>query len=174
MLPFAPSILSFDRLDSTNDYIKKNHVFLPDHTIVQAQVQTHGKGQFDRVWESEPDQNLLFSLLVKSELLQEDLMRFVSASIIELLAAYGIKAEVRPPNDIYAGSRKIAGILIERLYEGKQHLATVIGIGINVNQVTFQTVNAVSMKQLTNQEFDLYLLLLKLTDIFKQKYPPAL
>ena len=173
MLPFSPSILSFDRLDSTNEYIKKNHVFLPDHTIVQAQAQTHGKGQFDRIWESEPDQNLLFSLLIKSELVQEDLMLFASSSIRELLNAYGIGSEVKPPNDIYVGDRKIAGILIERLFEGKTHLATIVGVGINVNQVSFQTANAVSMKQLTNKEFDPYLLLLKLTDIFKQKYPPA-
>lgn len=167
---FLPSILSFDILDSTNDFIKKNQAFLPNYTIVQAMAQTHGKGQFERTWESEPGLNLLFSLLIKEEIPQQELLLFSASGIVDLLTANGIDSYIKPPNDIYASKGKIAGILIERLFEGKTHLATIIGIGLNVNQKTFHVANATSMFLETDRKFDVYSLLVKLIDIFKTKF----
>ncbi len=170
MKQFCPSILSFDTLDSTNDYIKKNHAFLKNHTVVHTMSQSHGRGQFSRTWESESGKNLLCSLLLKEDIPQSELMLLSSSSVETLLAKEKIISSIKPPNDIYVGDKKIAGILIERIYEGQTHLATIIGLGLNVNQKKFQTENAISMAQLSGKEFDVYSVLLSFLDVFKNKY----
>ncbi len=170
MEQFSPSILSFDVLASTNDYIKKNHAFLKNHTVVQTMSQSHGRGQFSRAWESDTGKNLLCSLLLKEDIPQSDLMLLSSTSVETLLAEEQISAVIKPPNDIYVEDKKIAGILIERIYEGQTHLATVIGLGLNVNQETFLTENATSMAILSGKDYDVYSVLLRFLDIFKNKY----
>ncbi len=170
MEQFNPSILSFDVLDSTNDYLKKNHAFLKNHTVVHTLSQTHGRGQFERTWESDSGENLLCSILFKEEISQPNLMLLSSMSLVTLLAEEKITALIKPPNDIYVEDKKIAGILIERIYEGQMHQATVIGLGLNVNQKTFHTENAISMSLLSKKKYDVYAVLLRLLDIFKRKY----
>ena len=66
------TILKFDQLNSTNDYIKKNIVDLDDGTIVVAKQQTKGKGRHGNVWYS-PEGNLYFSILVKKNVSRENL-----------------------------------------------------------------------------------------------------
>lgn len=171
---FNPSILSFDVLDSTNDYLKKNHAFLRNHTVVQTMSQTHGRGQFERTWESDAGANLLCSLLLKEEVPQSELMLLASMSVVMLLAEENIAAKIKPPNDIYVSDRKIAGILIERIYEGQTHQATIVGFGLNINQITFQVENATSVASITGKTQDVYAVLLRLLDIFKAKYESTL
>lgn len=151
--PFT--LLTFDELDSTNDYVKRNWEKLPNHTVVQALFQSKGRGQFERVWESEAGKNLLCSILIKEVLRQEELMSFIVNSVIKLLSIYDIKVSIKEPNDIMIGKKKIAGILIERLFEGQNHLASIIGLGLNVNQTDFQETNATSMAIVKDREFNL-------------------
>ncbi|MBN2503891.1 MAG: biotin--[acetyl-CoA-carboxylase] ligase [Bacilli bacterium] len=173
MSGFVSVILTFDQIDSTNEYLKTNHKTMADHTFVRASYQTEGKGRFNRVWEAEKDKNLLCSLLIKDEFPNESLIRFATRSVVDFLAAQKIDAVIKAPNDIYVDSRKLAGILIERLYTGDKHEATIIGIGINVNQDTFQTPKAVSMANLTSKYYDLSSLALELLQVLKAKYPPV-
>lgn len=85
------------------------------------------------------------------------LSRCVALGVADYLGAEGIKCLVKWPNDIYAGNRKICGILIENILQGNFLAASVIGIGLNVNQKDFppQLVNPVSMSNLTGKEYDL-------------------
>ncbi len=93
-------------------------------------------------------------------------MRQITWSVLEILEASGIPdLSVKWPNDIMAGDRKIAGILIERsLRQGKSSFV-IVGIGLNVNQVNFNDeFKATSMCELTQRVFDIDLLAYRLSD----------
>ncbi|MDD3113740.1 MAG: biotin--[acetyl-CoA-carboxylase] ligase [Candidatus Izemoplasmatales bacterium] len=151
MQSFNPEIKTFSTLDSTNDYLKQNYLFLPDHTICQALAQTKGRGRRGTSWESEAGKNLLFSVLFKEYLDPIQLMRLAGSTLLEILAEKEIQAIFKMPNDIWVNGKKIAGLLIESIY-GETCEATILGIGLNVNQRSFVTQNATSVWLETNTE----------------------
>jgi len=140
---------------------------LKQNTIVVTDFQTKGVGQKGNFWESENKKNLLFSIgLVDIDLLAEKqfvLSIIVSLSIVNLLKKYfsNEKIQIKWPNDIYVGDKKIAGILIENSLIGNKIKNTIIGIGLNVNQVKFNSniPNPISMKHILGKEIDVRLLL---------------
>ena len=106
--------------------------------VVFAEHQTAGRGQRGNVWESAAHKGLWLSILLrpKHELKnREQLAGWVASVIVATLRReFHLLAEIKLPNDVYAGGRKIAGVLVElRAQENAPHLA-IIGIGINVNQ----------------------------------------
>ena len=140
-----------------SDFIKENEIV--SGWIVYTFDQTRGRGQQGNVWESEPNKNLTFSMVLKPEFLnpqdQFQLNMAVSLAIVQFLADLGLKAEIKWPNDIYVNDRKIAGILIENQLQGNLFKAAVVGIGLNVNQQEFKTQGATSVFLQTGKEFDL-------------------
>ena len=144
-------------IHSTQTYIKENITLLPDMTWVCSGFQTEGKGQFDRVWESQQNMNVLCSVLLKERpnTFPTDIQLKISAILIDLLHTYGIEAYYKAPNDIYASNKKICGILVEtKIYEKTKDI--IIGIGLNVNQMAFdEKIQATSMK--LEQAFDFQL-----------------
>lgn len=154
---FLQYIIELDIIDSTNDYLKHNYQKLPNFTIVKANYQTNGHGQFGRLWESKYNQNLMFSILIKKELpfLNDDVNPIIVSSIFNALDEFDIDAHYKYPNDIYVGNKKVAGILIETKYDDSNLQYMIIGIGLNVNQEEFDTLNACSMKQILKKEIDM-------------------
>ncbi len=59
------TLLEFEELDSTSNFLKENQTYFPNMTIIKTNHQTQGRGQFDRQWESKAGENLLFSILLK-------------------------------------------------------------------------------------------------------------
>lgn len=132
--------------------------------------QTGGRGRLERPWSSEPGKNLTISYVLpdfgSSLKAVFRAMRQITWSVIEILEAAGIPdLSVKWPNDIMAGDGKIAGILIERsLRQGKSSFV-VVGIGLNVNQVSFKDeFKATSMCELTQKIFEIDLLAYQLSD----------
>lgn len=129
--------IHFLNIDSTNDYLKNSYQLLDNFTFVSADYQTNGRGRNDRVWESEDNMNLLFSLLIKDKQLIEKgsfLSLMMAVSIAKALEHYGVKnVSIKWPNDIIVNDKKICGILLE----GQIPNYIVIGVGLNVNQVDF-------------------------------------
>lgn len=163
-IDFNQYIIEFDEIDSTNLYLKNNYQTLPNYTIVKTKYQTEGHGQFARVWESNYNENLLFSLLIKKDLpfvVKDANPVFVSA-LLALLDELGIEANFKYPNDIQVGGKKLAGILIETKFSGPNVDYVIIGIGLNVNQVDFKTPNAISLKNILNKDLDIDLVFKKL------------
>ena len=80
------------------------------------------------------------------------------------------KLTIKWPNDIYYGDKKLAGILIENLYDGYDVKYMIAGIGLNVNQTTFvsDAPNPVSIKQITGLDYDLEELMNKLLNEMDQ------
>lgn len=139
-------VLTFESISSTNDFLKENYQNLNHLTIVTTDFQTSGRGQFLRVWESKEKQNLLFSVLFK-KIKSED-VTLVQAIMIELIVSFfkmrHLNVYFKEPNDFYVGEQKIGGMLIETKLRDNNCLYLVIGIGFNINQNEFETLNATS------------------------------
>ncbi|HEY8363943.1 MAG TPA: biotin--[acetyl-CoA-carboxylase] ligase [Haloplasmataceae bacterium] len=156
-IEFLQYLMEFDIIDSTNEYLKQNYQKLPNFTIVKANYQTQGRGQFGRVWESNYKENLLFSILIKKDLpfLTNDINPIVVSSIFNTLDEYEIDCRYKFPNDILVGDKKIAGILIETKYDNQDLEYMVIGIGLNLNQDVFESTQAISLRHLINIDVDI-------------------
>lgn len=153
-----------DECGSTNSESPK--YFSPDELVfVATRSQTAGRGQKGNHWEAEPGKNLTFSAVwQQSDFLarnQFSISEAVALAVVDLLNAHDLEAQVKWPNDIYIGDKKICGILIEHSVTGMNLDRTIAGIGINVNQSEFRSdaPNPVSMMQLAATEFPLESLL---------------
>lgn len=145
------TLLEFDQLDSTSDFLKENHAYFPHMTLIRAGYQLKGRGQFDRSWQSNPNENILFSILLKHVHTDQSfaIKRWIMLSLIAFFQSMGVQPEFKEPNDLYVGDEKIAGILIESLSLEHVFDVMVIGIGLNINQRDFGDLKATSLSTLT-------------------------
>jgi len=157
-------LIKLSAIGSTNAYLKDicQKEKQQSYTVVQADVQSEGRGQLGTTWFSDGGKNLTFSVLVN--FLKFDvgnqffISMAVSLGIQKVLASYVENdITVKWPNDILADGKKIAGILIENNLSGSSLNRVVIGIGLNVNQENFPKIipNPTSLKILANKHFDL-------------------
>ncbi len=152
------SILTFDTLDSTNSYLKRNGKYLDHFTVVQANHQEQGKGRLGRSWQDQGN-SLLFSILLKEKIEPERvplLSLLAGASVVLTLEHYGLTPLVKWPNDTLVSEKKISGILTEAVSEGED-IFYIVGIGINLNQKEFEgelSQKATSLFLLTKKEYD--------------------
>lgn len=145
-LVFLPSCHSTN--DIANEIIQ-NKEFI-DGTVILTDHQTAGKGQRGNTWESISGENLLMSVVLKTSFVaidsQFDLSIAVAVSVIEALKAFGIThLAIKWPNDIFLNNKKIGGILIENSILGQKMSHSIVGIGINVHQTTFENKRASSL-----------------------------
>ena len=150
---------------STNQLMKEllRTSQLPEGYVVHTDFQTNGKGQGSNAWESAKGKNLLFSLLLRPQHIaietQFIISQIVSLGIIDVLR--GLHPEIanglsiKWPNDIYWQDKKLGGILIENTIQGRVINASVVGIGLNINQEKFESgaPNPVSLKQIAGKEY---------------------
>ncbi len=156
-------VLEFAELDSTNNYCRDliNSGEAAEGTVVHALAQTKGRGQGVKTWEGEPGMNLTFSVILRPDFLnpadQFMLSMIASVAIAGFLSTHTTGISIKWPNDIYAGNKKIAGILIENSVMQNRLDNSVMGIGVNINQKHFSAglTSAVSLRQLTGKVFDL-------------------
>jgi len=161
---FKKQIIHLPETNSTNacliDLIKTNH---PDEgTVVLAEYQTAGRGMDDNLWESEKGKNLTFSLLLYPPFTADKqfiLNKAISTGISDFLTneLSGNLVRVKWPNDIYIKDKKVCGMLIQNSITGVRFDYSVVGIGLNVNQMAFlsDAPNPVSMKMVTGIEYPL-------------------
>jgi BirA family biotin operon repressor/biotin-[acetyl-CoA-carboxylase] ligase len=159
------NLVSLKEVDSTNTFLKNilsNSKPVPDGTVIMAETQHAGRGQRENTWHAEPGKNLTFSLLLKPGFLsaqqQFDLTRAVSLGVYDAL--YPLlrdSLKIKWPNDIYYGDKKLGGMLIENILHGSQIKSAIIGIGLNVNQENFpdNAVNATSIKNILQRDYEL-------------------
>lgn len=136
-------LIKLQSIDSTNSYLADRAGDLPHATVVSTYNQTAGRGQRGNTWESEPNKNLSFSVLLRPQNIiarqQFHISEAVSIAIVKTLRRYITNAEVaiKWPNDIYVDDFKICGILIENTLSGINITQSIAGIGININQREF-------------------------------------
>jgi len=162
--------IKLDATDSTNAYLKKLMLSekLEDYTVVTAIEQLNGRGQMGTQWESEAGKNLTFSVLkyFKNFRIHE---QFLLNIISSLAVYYTLKKmfipnlQVKWPNDILSGNFKICGILIENNLKNDIIQSSIIGFGLNVNQLEFGNLKkASSLKKIKGTTFNLEELLTSL------------
>jgi BirA family biotin operon repressor/biotin-[acetyl-CoA-carboxylase] ligase len=158
---------------STNDYLKdwSRKEVLENFTVVVAEEQTAGRGQRENIWHSEKGKNLTFSMLIRlgdfEVSRQFELNQAVSLGLlmaIKKVLSKNFSSKIKWPNDILVNEKKIAGILIENTISGSKIKQSVVGIGLNVNQINLPASlpNASSLQALTTNSFDLDILLKEL------------
>lgn len=135
-------IINLDEVDSTNEYLKRmvEDGYDSDEMLtVTAQFQTAGKGRRGRQWFSEPGTALMFSVLVKPSLKMDDcsmITLIMAMAVRQALKDMDIDTNIKWPNDIVLGNKKICGILTEALLDSKR---IIVGVGINTNQESIPT-----------------------------------
>lgn len=151
----------YNIIESTNSELSSQKNSCTDKQVFAAYSQSAGKGQRGNVWESEPHMNLTFSILFYPEGIQAKdqflISQAVAIGICSYLRAKGIESEIKWPNDIYVGGKKICGILIENAIEGAMLKSCIAGIGININQRDFPGYlpNPTSLAILTGRTFSI-------------------
>lgn len=166
-------IIKLDAIDSTNSFLKElnKDSSLENFTIVVTKNQQKGRGQREANWYSEPFKNLTFSILVNKLKLKTNEAKYinfaVSLAIFKVLETYKIRnLFIKWPNDIMSANKKICGILIENSLSNNKINNSIIGIGLNVNQVNFPNLERVSsLKNILGYELNLDDLLI---DLIKQ------
>ena len=133
--------IHFKKIDSTNTYLKENYQKLQNFTFVSASYQNKGHGRYNRVWESNKNENLMFSLLIKDKKLISmfsSLSLATSTAILKVLESYKLNnLSIKWPNDVYVKDKKICGILLESISNNTDIDVLVVGVGLNVNQKDF-------------------------------------
>ncbi len=161
----ALKIFHFDEINSTNVWLydkisEKNDI---SDVVVVASHQSAGRGMDKNKWESEAGKNLLFSIALNVNFLEAEnqfqISQAVSVAIVETLAQFIDNQQlfIKWPNDIYFGDKKLAGMLIQNTIEGRMMGVSIIGIGLNVNQIEFSKdiPNPISLKMISSKDYDI-------------------
>ena len=123
----------FDTLPSTNDYCETRE--FGEDTAIIAREQTGGKGTKGRSFSS-PRGGVYLSLVRYYPCKAENSFSLMIAScmaVVKTLEFYGVRADVKWPNDVFLNGKKICGILIKNSFEGENVKKSITGIGVNVN-----------------------------------------
>ena len=135
----------YPSLGSTNDLAKEqSENFSGTPSVYTAKVQTAGRGRRGRQWVSK-EGNLFMSQLLKTEIPVSDTVFITAVSVAETIRnlTIGLQINIKWPNDVLIGGKKISGILIEAAANG----TVVIGTGVNLanspkdNEVIYRTDN---------------------------------
>jgi BirA family transcriptional regulator, biotin operon repressor / biotin---[acetyl-CoA-carboxylase] ligase len=154
-----------EEVNSTNSYALELIQELPpiEGCVIWAKYQLEGRGQRGTTWISEPYANLTFSIVLQPHFLpiaeQFQLTKAIALGIAAFVSHRledNSNVKIKWPNDIYVKNCKIAGVLIENVLEQSVIRYSVVGIGLNLNQVVFDLSipNPVSLKILTGKAFD--------------------
>lgn len=169
--------LRFDELSSTNDYaaeliasaaFETGNMYSKskpaEGTVIRADSQSAGRGQFGSPWSSAPGKNLTFSVILYPNWLdigaQFKLSMAVALALhdaVRTLQPTPLPIKVKWPNDLYIGACKTAGILIQNNIQGSGIQSSIVGIGLNVNQLDFDPTlpNPTSLALAFGNTFDL-------------------
>lgn len=165
---FNNHVINVSETGSTNSRIQEenNNGKLLNGSALITEKQTVGKGQRGNIWVSEPHKNLTFSVITFPNIDSKfafHLNIIAALAVQKTLKDLKLIAKIKWPNDILINSKKICGILVENQIASKNIVQSVIGIGLNVNQIDFEkSLNATSLK--------LEGVSVELKDVFNQIY----
>lgn len=150
--------IALEEIDSTNNYAKLNIEAFADRTVIHAKHQNLGRGRLTRRWVDLGEGNLFMSFVLKpSDIFNEiypNITQYLSVVLCDLLESYGVKPQIKWPNDVLVNGKKIAGILSESVMQGGKFKGLIVGIGVNLNAKQAD-VNAVPDKLVTALNLEL-------------------
>lgn len=141
----------FDKTASSNDQaLAWAASGAPDLALVVADEQTSGRGRMGRTWFTPPGAALAFSLVLRPTPAERQFAgRFSGLGALALaqaLAGRGVDAEIKWPNDVLIGRRKVAGILVELVWMGDQIDSLVLGMGVNISPESLPPADTLNFK----------------------------
>lgn len=141
MAVLKPEVLRFESLPSTNTELARlASEGVAEGLSIVADEQTAGRGRLQRPWSSPKGAGLYFSILLRPAVPQNywPLITFMAALAAgdALREASGVATDIKWPNDLLSGERKICGILAEAI-DTPAGRAVILGIGINLTQNAF-------------------------------------
>ena len=147
-------IIRLTEVSSTNDYAREIAEDVPEGTVVVARRQRSGRGRKGRNWIS-PEGGLWATVVLKPRSSPEHVTKLVfvgALAVVDALSNYGIRGEIKWPNDVLVDGRKIAGILSEC----KLNSFALLGIGLNVNNSIPEELrgSATSMREILGRELE--------------------
>jgi BirA family biotin operon repressor/biotin-[acetyl-CoA-carboxylase] ligase len=166
----------FDELTSTNDWALELTAKSkpPEGTVIRADMQTVGRGQFGSRWESAPGKNLLLSIILYPHWLPVNKQFYLSMAIALAVkdAIQHPDSVIKWPNDLYLGQKKTAGILLQNSLHGHSLQSSIVGIGLNVNQQEFDPAlpNPTSLAVYMGHHIDLDALMERLFSCVEHRY----
>jgi len=172
--------LNFDTLTSTNEYalnlLAKNKP--SEGTVISTDYQSAGRGQYGSRWDSEGGKAITLSVIFRPVFLnisqQFDLNIVVALAVYEVIRknAPDVDLHVKWPNDIYIGDKKLGGILIQNAISNRKITSSVVGIGLNINQLEFspELPNPTSLLLSTGREYDRDTLIQDLCTCLEARY----
>jgi BirA family biotin operon repressor/biotin-[acetyl-CoA-carboxylase] ligase len=175
-MQIGQKIIHLESVDSTNNYVANliQRKEITHGTVIMADEQFAGKGQRGAEWHVNPGENLTFSFLLENINLsisqQFFLTQVVSVSLVNLLKKLKLTAQIKWPNDIYINRNKVAGVLIENQVVNGMVNKSIIGIGLNVNQQSFEGFNATSLTLESGQSFPLHEVLFSFIHSFNEQW----
>lgn len=128
-------IIRLETVDSTNTYALQHFEELDDLSVICTNIQTKGKGRFDRVWFSDSTENIYLSFVLKpnQKTYIANLTQYLCVVVAKIIEKYNIKPQIKWPNDVLINDKKICGILCESYLKNNKIEGLVLGVGINLN-----------------------------------------
>jgi BirA family biotin operon repressor/biotin-[acetyl-CoA-carboxylase] ligase len=157
-------LIRLKSVDSTNNFAASLSLSdAPEGTFILADEQTSGKGQFGKIWHAQKGMNLTATVVLRPVFLSPEKLSYlnkaVAISVCQTVQTYlkSATTAIKWPNDIFVDNFKLAGILTENTVRGSQIVSYLAGIGINVNQDSFDenAPNASSIYKITESKTDL-------------------
>lgn len=167
----------YEEIDSTNIRAKAwAREGAKEGSIVIADYQNMGKGRLGRVWLSPKGTGIWMSLILRPKLLPREISQITLVAGLSMCQATqaitGLEAKIKWPNDIVVNKKKVCGILTEmRVVENKIDYV-VVGIGVNVNNQTFdETIPyATSLAIEGKNTYQRELIIKRFAEIFERQY----
>jgi len=182
------------KIKSKTLFIGKNLIYLPtcqstndeaadlvrlgqgwEGTVVITDYQSAGRGQRGNQWLAHAGENFTLSMILRPHFLipsqQFRLNVAISVGIYEFFKPFlGEKLKVKWPNDLYFGDQKLGGVLIENSIQGGRLEASIVGMGLNINQTYFDNPRATSLRNATERTYSLEELLPDLMASLEKNY----
>jgi BirA family biotin operon repressor/biotin-[acetyl-CoA-carboxylase] ligase len=132
-------IIVLESTRSTNDFLLQMLTpELPEGFVVFAEHQTAGRGQRGNAWASAAHLGLWLSILLRPQLPLAQSARLTNwaaqAIARTIRVETGLEPRIKPPNDVYLGERKVAGVLVETKAGRGSAWSAIAGLGVNLNQ----------------------------------------
>lgn len=173
------NIVRLEEVESTNSFAKSNIDTFGDKTSIVTKRQTSGRGRLNRSWVDLGNSNLFLSIVLKPsntfEEIYPNITQYLSVCVCKILENYGLKPQIKWPNDVLVNGAKIAGILSETVMQGSKLKGIVLGIGVNLNSSKEKLENipdkvATSLNLETGKDINLKEFLDKLLEEFFKNY----
>ena len=151
------NLYKFKELDSTNDYLERNHKNYEEFDVICTKNQTHGRARRQNDWVSMEGMAIFSFFLEKRENWEiEDYLKLPLiaglATIKGLRGIENLEYKFKWTNDVYLENKKLCGILIEKIDD-----VYIVGIGININNILPGKLKnkAISLTQVTNKKYEI-------------------